>query len=458
MSLSFTSLRTAYATVRSTLAAFAADQRGNIAVITALSLPVLLGGTGLGVEVSYWYYTQRNMQHAADSAVVAAATNATSSYEAEAKAIAAAYGFKHGQNNVSVVASKTAPCPSPGAGSNCYSVTITGSVPLFLSQVVGYSGTTVMKDGKPTGARQTVLSATAIADQEPLPREYCLLALGTSNEAITLNGAPNANLSGCNVMSNGGAVCHGHDSGADHGDAAGTNDPKNPCGKTQRSKVSPVADPYAKVWNASTDALLKTSTCGGKFLGTSWSGGKILPAITHICGDLTLTDNVVINTTPPDGAVVVIWNGSLDTGTYKLQTASGTGLTIIFAGDNSATYKHTITGSGELDIAAPTSGPWAGVAIYQAPNLTVGVDIENKGQGKKNVEWKITGLVYMPNADLTFSGAAGKSTYGKACFGLVVKTILINGGGSSLNRSECPLAGLELPSGPGVGGRGRLAG
>ena len=40
-------------------------------------------------------------------------------------------------NNISVTASNTAPCPSGGA--TCYSATITGYVPLFLSQVVGYT-------------------------------------------------------------------------------------------------------------------------------------------------------------------------------------------------------------------------------------------------------------------------------------------------------------------------------
>ena len=56
--------------------------------MTALALPALIGGTGLGVEVSYWYLTQRSMQNAADSAAIAAATNGTANYAAEAKAAA----------------------------------------------------------------------------------------------------------------------------------------------------------------------------------------------------------------------------------------------------------------------------------------------------------------------------------------------------------------------------------
>jgi Flp pilus assembly protein TadG len=35
--------------------AFGADRRGATAVIFAVSLPVLIGSAGLGVEVGYWH-------------------------------------------------------------------------------------------------------------------------------------------------------------------------------------------------------------------------------------------------------------------------------------------------------------------------------------------------------------------------------------------------------------------
>ena len=64
------------------------DQRGNIAVMMAFLLPVLIGGLGLGFEVSNWYLQTRAMLNAADSAAIAAATNAGSNYDVEAKAVA----------------------------------------------------------------------------------------------------------------------------------------------------------------------------------------------------------------------------------------------------------------------------------------------------------------------------------------------------------------------------------
>src|SRR3546814_13161443 len=49
------------------------DQRGAIAVITALALPVLLGFAALGVDVAGWYAQARAIQTAADAAALSAA-------------------------------------------------------------------------------------------------------------------------------------------------------------------------------------------------------------------------------------------------------------------------------------------------------------------------------------------------------------------------------------------------
>ncbi|MHA1158841.1 MAG: pilus assembly protein TadG-related protein, partial [Alphaproteobacteria bacterium] len=50
------------------LANFGKNQVGSIAILGALSLPVVIGGMVLGAEVGLWYQTQRQLQHAADTA------------------------------------------------------------------------------------------------------------------------------------------------------------------------------------------------------------------------------------------------------------------------------------------------------------------------------------------------------------------------------------------------------
>src|ERR1700722_3580754 len=70
-----------------------ADRRGNVAMIMGLSMVPIVGALGLGFEVSNWYLQKHAMQNAADAATIAAATNASSNYATEAKAVAAQYGF-----------------------------------------------------------------------------------------------------------------------------------------------------------------------------------------------------------------------------------------------------------------------------------------------------------------------------------------------------------------------------
>src|SRR3546814_14760665 len=82
------------------LRAFRAARSGNIAIAAALVAPVMLGTMGLGAEVASWYSTQRQMQHAADSAATAAATNGSESFADEAQAVAAQYGFTDGKAGV----------------------------------------------------------------------------------------------------------------------------------------------------------------------------------------------------------------------------------------------------------------------------------------------------------------------------------------------------------------------
>ncbi len=404
-------------------------------------MPVLIGGIGLAAESSYWRLHQRAMQNAADSAAIAAATNNGPTYSSEAQSIAGQYGFLNGSGQVSVAA--TNPATAAGCSSNCYQVTVSDKVPLFFSQIVGYGGDTVVN-----GQHLTTLSATAVATVTKA-YSYCVLALaGSGKKGITAHGVASANLNGCNVMSNTGATCTGHNLNAAVGDAHGTD---NGCGISQNSNVPMVSDPFS-----GKSSNIPADTCGGSYpqepttknapplpssnqlFGTIASGGtKIL------CGDQQLTGNTTAN-----DATIVIENGQLDTNGYTFQ---GSNLTVIFSGSNTGNYQHVPTGGGTLDIAAPTSGDWSGVALYQDPSLTNNVDISAAGNSPT---WNISGLVYLPNASVTLSGAVSKSSQGVGCFELVVDNITVNGTGDIFaNDSQCAAAGLNQTKG---GSRGML--
>ena len=420
--------------------AFFKHSAGSVSVALALLSPVVIGTVGLAVEASYWQMHQRAMQNASDSAAIAAAMEGGSNYAAVANAVAAQYGFVNGNGNIVVAVSQTS--SAAGCTSKCYTVSISDQVPLFLSPVVGYKGTSTVNT-RPMTSVDTSSVAT-----ETGGTSYCILALASSGaQGVTSNGAPKANLQGCNVMSNTTATCNGHTLNATFGAAHGAN---NGCGNTQMSGVPVVADPYA-----SLASNIPADLCGGSYpqepakkkdpalpSSNHWSGANsAISGVKVVCGDQQLTGDTTLNNT-----VLVIENGQLDTNGHTL---SGSNLTVVFSGTNSASYQHVPTGGGTLDITAPTSGNWSGVAIYQNPSLTTNVNISAAGNSPT---WDLSGLVYLPHSTVTLSGAVNKSSKGQTCFAMVVDNITINGTGSIFaNDSQCQAAGLNMPQGSGRG-------
>ena len=150
----------------------------------------------------------RAAQNAADSAALAAAANFDTSqgagtcatnvgWCAEAKSVAANSGFTDGTDHTTVTAINNAPCPSGGA-SNCYKVTVTKTVPLYLVGVMGYAGT------RGQNGRQ-LITASALAGPGQ-GGNVCILATDTRTADIhTVFGGTNANvnISGvCQVADN----------------------------------------------------------------------------------------------------------------------------------------------------------------------------------------------------------------------------------------------------------------
>jgi hypothetical protein len=423
------------------------DESGAIAVLTALALTGIVGVVGLALDVGMWYRENRALQNAADAAVIAAALNGGGSYQSEAKAVAAKYGFVDGTNGITVTASNNQTCPN--GGTDCFLVTIAeASPPRFFSPVVGNLAPSL------AGAAMAGGSQT---------HSYCLLALAASgtDPAILGNGSPNADLTNCSIMSNTGATCHGHDLGATYGDAHGKN---YGCGINELENQPTVADPYYSLHTyipnnpcgTAASSFPQEDKHGGGLSGnnvwgqknktTSMTLGDPPTVANHgiVCGDLQLAGDVILTTASP-GSLLVIENGELDLNGNTLQTASGSGLTIIFSGPTVAgqSYTHSPTGGGTLDIQAPTSGAWSGITIYQDPALTSGVDITYAGNSPT---WDITGVVYLPHSSVTFKGAVNKSNNGHSCFAMIVDNITIDGTGSILAHGECAAAGVTLPT------------
>ena len=414
------------------------NRRGSIAPLVALLIVPLVAIMGVATEGGSWFLIQRAAQNAADSAVIAAATNGGNGgtdFSAEAKSVASNYGFADGTNNttVTVPAPGNYPVTSCTSKNFCYRVTVTHNVPLYLLQVIGYSGDTTVN----SGAGQSI-SATSLATTKVIDAPFCLSALG-SGDAITAHGVPKSTI-GCNIQSNGNASCSGHSLTSGYSDATGkTND----CGSKQHT-VSPISDPYA-----SLASNIPSHSCSS---GNSWEPAKKKdPALSNnnkwstnslpanpVCGDYQLQNDITIS----DGGTLVIANGSLDLNGHTL---TGDGLTIILTGTSPSGHAQIIEGGGTLDISSPTSGTWSGMAVYQDPAVAE----QTINYAGNSPTWKISGIVYLPKTDFTASGAVSKSSVGLSCFTLVVNTILINGTGDLFYtnpQSQCAQQGVSSPT------------
>jgi Flp pilus assembly protein TadG len=359
------------------------DSRGNIGVMTAILIIPVVGALGLATEASAWFLVDRAEQSAADSAAIAAAANNDAAsngtgYILEARAVAAKYGFTNGTNNttVNVIYQTVASVPNC-VTTSCYVVTIAHSMPIFLSSIVGYQGNVALGSG-----RGESIQAAAVATPKSSSGGACDTSLGSAGQSLRLDGLPKAgDPISCAFDVNGTAKCSHNVTVPIFQYAPLT---QNPCNGAQPAS-QPFQDPYAGKYIAPSNPCTsynQEATSGKTQGAASLPNSNLLKqstsvSSTPVCGDAALFDDVTVS-----GAsnVLVIENGELDLNGHTLTTASGAGLTIVFSGTNGGSYSHTIVDNGGgLDIAAPISGIWSGVGIWQDPSLTSNVDITQKG-------------------------------------------------------------------------------
>ena len=157
----------------------------------ALTLPVVLGGMGLGTEVGYWYFNQRKVQNAADMAAYAGAVelragNSVDSMETAAAAAAEETGYAA---DIGTIVLNSPPSTGAYAGDpEAVEVTVQENMPRWF--------TGLFSDGTVDVAGRAVARITP-------GQQTCVLALDESeNGAVTFIGSTSAILIGCNVHSN----------------------------------------------------------------------------------------------------------------------------------------------------------------------------------------------------------------------------------------------------------------
>ena len=393
---------------------FLSSRDGNIAIITALTLPVLVGFAGLATETAYWYYRHRVIQGAADVAAYGAAVvrrggGSESDAQSAATSDAVANGWQ--QANGSIVVHSP---PTSGSHQNAQSVEV------ILNENQTRYFTKLF-----FGSTTVPISVRAAASAQG-GGPACILGLNTSAAStVRMWGNASANMNGCYVASN--------STNASGFEVGGSADLTVPCvyssgGSnadsglmlTECSSVytnyPPTPDPYADV------PAPPIGTCSNMPNSATLSAG-CYNGMTFNNGTRTLNPGVYV----VNGGELRI-NGNA--------TVNGSG--VMFYLTNGATVR--INGGATMNLSAATTGTFAGLLMYSNRSLTPGLSRFNG-----NSSTILQGALYFPTSDVDFQGNfdgnyaclqviadqieyTGSATFNNTCDGTGTRGITVSGG------------------------------
>lgn len=396
------------------LAGLKTDQNGNALLLGAVTLPMLIGAAGLGLDTVQWTLTQRQMQRAADSSAIAGAFARLQNADVTAQANQSL--TRDGMTNLG-----TAPvienAPSIGAYAGD-----TNAVRVVLETTQALPFSSFFMSSAPVIS----VEATATAASNG---EFCVLALeNTSAVGITLQGNAGVDL-GCGMATNSqasNAVVAGGSSIINASPVAAVGGLQPSSNYAPGTELLPNAirqsDPFASLPQPEPGTCsneLRVQPNQSRTISSSSSGrcfrGMNLSGTVHF-----------------EPGVYYIDGGSFDVGAQAVVT--GTGVTFILTSttadtDPASIATTKINGGATMQLSAPSTGPYAGMLFYQdrrAPN-------SNGNRINGNSDSFFQGAFYFPSQGLEFNGTAGMDT---DCIQLVGRRVTFIGNSAITN--QCP--------------------
>jgi hypothetical protein len=354
---------------------FREREDGQVAVMFALALVPLMAAAGAAVDYSHGNQIRTSLQKALDSAVLAAAIDASPNWRT------VALNSFNGNVNAKNSSVRT---PTFTLEKDVYSGSVSALTETSFMGVVGISSLTV--------------SASSAATTAKIP--LCVLALNAFDSgAFDMNGNSKFNAPNCAVQANsrsskgmtqeGKPTANARKFGVSGGHSGGGFSPPPKDGSAA------VTDPYAGIPFPAYDA------CGAKVgKGLVIQGGSTTLSPGTYCGGIRMKGGASVTLQP---GIYVMVDGSfwLDGGS----SATGKEVVIAFTGDD-ATLR--IWGDSTVDLTSPTSGTYKNFQFFQNPNDDKGrgawVSIGGNGNtdDKSKATWD--GMAYFPTQNFWVFG------------------------------------------------------
>ena len=431
------------------------DDRGNALIIAGAALPLLVGSAGLATDTIHWTLWKRELQRAADSAAIAGVyerleTNSTATVVDVVDRDLELNNHTGEIDSVALEFEDTYPKVSFPADSGDMQRQV--RVELAVRKVLPFSSLFM--------SEAPLIRANATAASVPGSDEFCVVSLETNAKYTGILISGNAGISmDCSFMSNspsansayakGSAEVYAKSVAAVGGIQESSNwyvdsyDPYSPA----------VADPFANVtpspndmkcagkWKPKGNVLAWENdvlVAGYDFANAKDSSGQ--PANCFV--GLSVSPGTTLDIPNNFGPVFINGGDAFVQGNLNC-----TGCTIVLTNKStspSATIgMFKVNASANINITAPTTGYYAGIAVYQDRRATDKVSDVNKINGNSNS--KITGALYFPKQELQYNG--GGNTAG-TCTLFVSRRIDFSGNSVTLNKfknsSEC--VGTGIPS------------
>lgn len=417
-------------------------EQGQALILVALGIAVLLGFMALATDVGVQLHEKRLAQTAADAAATAGASQLltsasgstlTSNIQSVGQAAASENGFTNGSNNVTVAINDPPTLGTYAGDAGYVEAIVSKASPTFFMTIFGRNAMTV--------------SARAVATLGA--GDACFLALGTPSinggaanpvsGTIAFSGSDTMQASQCGVIANGALQCGGNVTinakfigyGGSNTCTAGTVTPSPVL-------IPPESDPLAYLQaempsiNPSqlTCANAPTTNNGGPPNGSVLTGtgngtvtvdGQSL-SISCING-FNIPSGATVTLQAPGSGILVVngainynGNGSLvfDSGFYYLNgSLNVNGGSTLNASAGVTLYQANgalnVSGDDTVDIVAPQTGPFAGVAYMMPTGANGGSEGSVNLSGSNTLD--LEGVFYTPNASFNVGGNDTSTIY-----------------------------------------------
>jgi Flp pilus assembly protein TadG len=396
------------------------DRRGSVAVMAAIGMTGLVGVAGFAIDFGAAYVQTARLQKVADSAAMAGAiAYVKSSSSAAATATISAVVVANGWPASIIQTAATGYMKvSPKNGANpAVQVSLAAPSTLSLARVmtkllsVTTSAYSAAEIGGSSGATACLVALQTLMINGSIIASGCTVqANGTGSPSITLNSG--ASVTATALETPGGVT----NNGTINGNVI-TNTKVSGSGKINgntTSGASTVQDPYASM----------QSQASSGFTGCQNYANQTTLAKPGCYSNVNVNSGTTLTLT--SGGTYFFPNINVNSG----GAITGTNVTMV--------TQSSFSPSGSVTLTAPTTGSWAGMALYAMGGMNI-----NSG-----VTFKVNGAIYAPTGTIIPNSGTWNAN---ACTFLVAQNLTFNSGASfTLPQQGCSAYAGTAPNFPGT--------